>query len=160
MKPDSFLPAVPPPASPTAPPRRVSSRRVSSRRVSSRRDRLSGMVRWGDVRGRHIGMVAYSLNRITGLGLVVYLYLHLFVLSLLTGGPSAWEPFIKLARSPLFLGLDVFLLAGILIHGLNGVRVALTGFGVGVRAQKTAFAAFMFVAAVALILSALKIFEG
>ena len=34
----------------------------------------------------------------------------------------------SLARSPYFLTLDVVLLAGILIHGLNGLRVALTGF--------------------------------
>jgi succinate dehydrogenase/fumarate reductase cytochrome b subunit len=56
--------------------------------------------------------------------------------------------------------LDVILLAGILIHGLNGLRVGLTGFGVGVRGQKPLFVALMIVAAVALLAGALKIFTG
>ena len=116
--------------------------------------------RWFDVRRRKLGMWAYALNRITGIGLVVYLYLHLGVLSLLTRGQSSWDSFVSLARSPYYLALDVILLAGILIHGLNGLRVALMGFNVGVRAHKALFGFLMLVAAVALVAAALKIFGG
>jgi succinate dehydrogenase / fumarate reductase, cytochrome b subunit len=116
--------------------------------------------RWFDVRRRRLGMWAYTLNRITGIGLVVYLYLHLGVLSLLARGQSSWDSFLTLARSPFYLALDVVLLAGILIHGLNGLRIALTGFDVGVRAQKALFGILMLAAAVALIAAALKIFGG
>jgi succinate dehydrogenase / fumarate reductase cytochrome b subunit len=116
--------------------------------------------RWFDVRRRKLGMWAYALNRITGIGLVVYLYLHLAVLSLLTRGPGSWDAFVSLARSPYVLALDVILLAGVLIHGLNGLRVALTGFDVGVKAQKALFVVLMLVAAVALGAGALKIFGG
>jgi succinate dehydrogenase / fumarate reductase, cytochrome b subunit len=116
--------------------------------------------RWFDVRHRKLGMWAYALNRVTGIGLVVYLYLHLVVLSMLAGGPGSWDSFVSLARSPYFLALDVILLAGILVHGLNGLRVALTGFNIGVRAQKTLFGILMLVAAVALVAAALKIFGG
>jgi len=115
-------------------------------------------LRWFDFRGWRVGMLAYILNRVTAIGLVVYLYLHLVVLSILTGGPAQWDPFVALARSPFFLALDVILLAGILIHGLNGVRVTLTGLGVGVGAQKTLFAALMLVGAVLLVAGAWKIF--
>jgi succinate dehydrogenase / fumarate reductase, cytochrome b subunit len=116
--------------------------------------------RWFDVRRRKLGMWAYALNRITGIGLVVYLYLHLGVLSLLARGQSSWDSFVSLARSPCYLALDVVLLAGILIHGLNGLRLALTGFDISVRAQKALFGALMAVAAVALMVAALKIFGG
>lgn len=116
--------------------------------------------RWFDVRRRKLGMWAYALNRITGIGLVVYLYLHLGVLSLLARGQSSWDSFVSLARSPYYLALDVLLLAGILIHGLNGLRVALTGFDIGVNAQKALFSVLMLVAAVALVAAALKIFGG
>jgi succinate dehydrogenase / fumarate reductase cytochrome b subunit len=116
--------------------------------------------RWFDVRRRKLGMWAYALNRITGIGLVVYLYLHLAVLSLLTRGPGSWDAFVSPARSPYVLALDVILLAGALIHGLNGLRVALTGFDVGVKAQKALFVVLMLVAAVALGAGALKIFGG
>lgn len=114
---------------------------------------------WFDVRRRKLGMWAYTLNRITGIGLVVYLYLHLAILSRLSGGPDSWDSFVSLARSPYVLALDVVLLAGILIHGLNGLRVALTGFDVGVRAQKVLFCILMLLAAVALAIATLKIFE-
>ena len=114
--------------------------------------------RWFDVRRRRLGMWAYAINRITGIGLVVYLYLHLAVLSLLSRGPTAWDSFVSLARSPFYLSLDVILLAGILIHGLNGLRIALTGFDVGVRQQKMLFGVLMLGAAILLAVAALKIF--
>ncbi len=116
--------------------------------------------RWFDVRRRKPGMWAYALNRITGIGLVVYLYLHLGVLSLLSRGPTSWDSFVSLARSPYFLTLDVILLAGFLIHGLNGLRIALTGFNIGVKQQKVLFSALILVTAVALSAAALKIFGG
>lgn len=117
-------------------------------------------ARWFDVRRRRLGMWAYALNRITGIGLVAYLYLHLVVLSLLTRGPGGWNAFVSLARSPWFLTLDVVLLAGILIHGLNGIRIALMGFNIGVRVQKVLFVMLMLVAAAALGIATFKIFGG
>jgi succinate dehydrogenase / fumarate reductase, cytochrome b subunit len=116
-------------------------------------------ARWFDIRRRKAGMWAYGLNRITGIGLVVYLYLHLGVLSMLIRGQSAWDSFVALARSPFYLALDVILLAGILIHGLNGLRLALTGFGFGVGAQKTFFVILMVTGAIILLVAALKIFQ-
>ena len=116
-------------------------------------------ARWFDIRRRKSGMWAYALNRITGIGLVVYLYLHLGVLSMLLRGQSAWDSFVALARSPFYLALDVILLAGILIHGLNGLRLAVTGFGFNVGAQRAFFIVLMIIGAIILITAALKIFQ-
>jgi succinate dehydrogenase / fumarate reductase, cytochrome b subunit len=116
-------------------------------------------ARWFDIRRRKAGMWAYALNRITGIGLVVYLYLHLGILSMLTQGQSAWDSFVALARSPFYLTLDVILLAGILIHGLNGLRLAVTGFGFSTGAQKALFIILMITGAIILIAAALKIFQ-
>jgi succinate dehydrogenase / fumarate reductase cytochrome b subunit len=116
-------------------------------------------ARWFDVRRRKAGMWAYALNRITGIGLVVYLYLHLAVLSMLIRGQSAWDSFVALARSPFYLALDVILLAGILIHGLNGLRLAFTGLGFSVGAQKALFIILMVIGAIILLVAALKIFQ-
>jgi len=116
-------------------------------------------ARWFDVRRRKAGMWAYALNRITGIGLVVYLYLHLGVLSMLIRGQSAWDSFVALARSPFYLALDVILLAGILIHGLNGLRLAFTGVGFSVGAQKALFIILMVIGAIILLVAALKIFQ-
>ena len=53
--------------------------------------RRRGIVGWFDPRGRRLGGLAFILNRLTGLGLVAYLYLHLVILSMLVRGPDAWD---------------------------------------------------------------------
>jgi len=83
-----------------------------------------------------LGGLAFVVNRAAALGLVAYLYLHLLMLSMLVRGPGAWDNFVDLASSPPFLALDVVLLAGILIHAANGVRVVLIGVGLVVRGQR------------------------
>jgi succinate dehydrogenase / fumarate reductase cytochrome b subunit len=122
--------------------------------------RLRSATRWFDIRRRKLGMWAFALNRITGIGLVVYLYLHLGILFLLTRGPGGWDAFIATARSPYFLSLDVILIAGILIHGLNGVRIVLTGLSIGVKSQKLLFSLLMVAAAALLIAATVLIFGG
>ncbi len=122
--------------------------------------RRRGIVGWFDPRGRRLGGLAFILNRLTGLGLVVYLYLHLMILSMLVQGPNAWDSFVNIALSPPFLLLDVFLLTGMLIHGLNGIRVGLVGLGLVASRQKALFIAFMVIAAFVALVGALRIFAG
>ena len=128
--------------------------------ASLEHSRVRRAGRWFDVRRRRMGMWAYALNRITGIGLLLYLYLHLVILSQLLGGAKSRDAFVSLARSPFFLTLDVVLIAGALIHGLNGLRVALTGFGIGLKAHKAIFGVLMCVAAIALFVAALLIYGG
>jgi succinate dehydrogenase / fumarate reductase cytochrome b subunit len=113
---------------------------------------------WLAPRGRGLGMWAFAVHRITGIGLVVYLVFHLLALSILAQGQAGWDAFVALARTPVFLVLDVVLIAGVLVHSLNGVRVALAGMGFGLRQQKPAFVALMVVAAIALAYASWRIF--
>ena len=116
-----------------------------------------GPTAWFDVRGRRLGQVAFSLNRFTGLGLVLYLFLHLAVLTQLLAGASAWNGFLRLATTPVFLGLDVLLIFGLLVHGLNGLRVALVGTGLVPNRQRALFLSLMAFGAIVLLYSALHI---
>jgi succinate dehydrogenase / fumarate reductase cytochrome b subunit len=116
-----------------------------------------GPTAWFDVRRRGPGHFAFSLNRLTGLGLLFYLYLHLAVLSMLLRGESAWGSFLRLATTPAFLGLDVLLIFGLLAHGLNGLRVALIGSGVAADRQKALLWTVVIVGAIALLAAALHI---
>ena len=116
-----------------------------------------GPTAWFDVRKGGTGHWAFSLNRITALGLTLYLYLHLAVLSMLLGGEDAWHGFLELATTPVFLGLDVLLLFGLLFHGLNGLRVALVGSGLAVDRQKALFWSLMIVGAILLLGATLHI---
>ncbi len=105
---------------------------------------------WFDVRSRKVGSWAFALNRLTGIGLTLYLIIHLGVLTILLQGEQAWDDFVALATSPFFLLLDAILLLGLLFHGLNGVRVALVGMGIGVKSQRTFFWVLMVVGLVLL----------
>ena len=78
---------------------------------------------------------------------------------MLIRGQSTWDSFVALARSPFYLTLDVILIAGILVHGLNGLRLALTGFGFSVNAQKALFVILMLIGVFILLVAALKIFQ-
>jgi succinate dehydrogenase / fumarate reductase cytochrome b subunit len=75
-------------------------------------------------------------HRVTGLALVVYLGLHLALLSLLRSGPQGWDAFVQLAGSPLFLALDAMLFAAITFHAFNGLRLTLLGMGWGIHRQR------------------------
>ena len=116
-----------------------------------------GPVGWLDPRGRTLGHVAFVANRVTGLGLVLYLYLHLAVLSMLLRGEDAWDGFLELATTTIFLLLDVLLLFGILYHGLNGIRVALVGTGIAPNAQKALWIAGSVIGTLLLLAGALHI---
>jgi succinate dehydrogenase cytochrome b subunit len=94
---------------------------------------------WFVLRSRPAGILAFMLHRLTGIGLVFYLYLHLAVLSKLRGGPESWDSFLALVRSPFFLILDGVLLLGVLFHGLNGLRLTFIGLNIGLRWHKAAF---------------------
>jgi succinate dehydrogenase / fumarate reductase, cytochrome b subunit len=108
---------------------------------------VRGAAGWARLRGRHLGSVAFLANRVTGLLLIGYLYLHLGVLYLLTEGSGSWASVLHLFKNHYVLTLESLLILFILVHGLNGIRVALVGTGVGVRHQKAWFTAAMSVSA-------------
>ncbi len=123
--------------------------------------RRRGVAGWLDVRGRRLGGWAFILNRITGLGILAYLYLHLVVLSQLAAGPAAWNSLLTgFFLLPITIALDIVLLAGLLIHGLNGIRVTLVGFGLVYNQQKAIFVALMVMAAIALVIGGVRIFTA
>jgi succinate dehydrogenase / fumarate reductase cytochrome b subunit len=116
-------------------------------------------LQWFNLRGKRVGFWAYVAMRLSALGLVLYLFLHLAILSQLAMGPSAWDGFVATAKSPAFLMLDVVLIVGILVHGLNGIRLALIGFGIGVPRQKVMLWIGLALTVVFSVLSALAVFS-
>jgi succinate dehydrogenase cytochrome b556 subunit len=115
-------------------------------------------LQWFNLRGRRVGLWAYVVMRLSAIGLVAYLFLHLAILSQLAQGPSAWDSFVATAKSVPFLLLDIVLIVGILAHGLNGIRLGLIGFGIGVPRHKVMLWVFVALAIALTILSALAIF--
>ncbi|MGO9820876.1 MAG: hypothetical protein ACLPTJ_09540 [Solirubrobacteraceae bacterium] len=112
---------------------------------------------WLDPRGRGHGGRGLALHRVTGVVIVLYLYLHLGVLSMLLIGRSSWSSFLSLVTAKGFLALEAVLIAAVLFHGLNGIRVVLVGSGVAVSRERVLLWAASGVATVAAILAALHI---
>jgi len=116
-------------------------------------------MEWFNLKGKRVGFWGYVVMRLSAIGLVLYLMLHLVILSQLAMGPSAWDGFVAIAKSPAFLALDIVLIIGILAHGLNGIRLSLIGFGVGVPRQKIMLWIGLVLTIVFSIMSALAIFS-
>ncbi len=117
------------------------------------------ILRWFDLRGRETGTLAFILNRITGLGLSLYLFLHLFALGQLAIGEEAYNNFIAFAHNPILKIGEMFVIAAVLIHGLNGIRIALASVGIGVNQQKKVFVILMAVALVGIVYFAYRMFS-
>ena len=95
--------------------------------------------RWFDPRSRQAGAWAFLLHRLSALGLTFYLGLHLVVLNKLAQGPLAYDRFLESAQAPLIKMGEVILIAGVLFHGLNGLRLITHALGIGISFQKQAF---------------------
>ena len=119
---------------------------------------VSRAAKWFDPRARSINMIGFILNRITALGLTLYLFLHLIVLHQLADGASAYNNFISLAHSPIFTFLEILVVTAGFIHGLNGIRIALNSFGVGIRSQKLLFVSLFAIAIIVSLVFAVHMF--
>ena len=108
--------------------------------------------------GRQVGGWAFALNRVTAIGLTLYLFLHLIVLGLLAKGPDGYEGFLALTENPFIKLGEWAVVAAVFLHGLNGIRIILTSFGVGVTQQRQLFYAFMIVAVLIILIFTLRMF--
>jgi succinate dehydrogenase / fumarate reductase cytochrome b subunit len=96
------------------------------------------------------GMWAWLLFRISGLILVFYLGAHIIVIS--TGrfgeGGETLNNLMKTFDHPVLVLLDLALVVAVLYHALNGVRIILMDFGVGIHRHKIIFWSAMAVAVI------------
>ena len=120
----------------------------------------SNLWRWFDPRSRGVGTFAFIMNRLSGIGLTVYLFLHLLVLSQLAQGAQAYDQFISLVKNPIFLSMEFVVVVAVFLHGLNGVRVAITSFGIANRFQKRLFYGLMAAALLACLYFGVRMFGG
>jgi succinate dehydrogenase / fumarate reductase cytochrome b subunit len=70
------------------------------------------------------GMFAWMMHRLTGVGLVVYLVIHIWGLTALTD-PETFNTLIAKYHSPLFKVGEFALLVAVAYHAMNGLRIVL-----------------------------------
>jgi succinate dehydrogenase / fumarate reductase cytochrome b subunit len=88
---------------------------------------------------KFIGSWAWMLHRLSGLALIFYLSLHIWVINSLTLGPDKFNEVMAFLGSPLFKFLEVGLWGVILFHAFNGVRVVIVDSFKGALFHKKLF---------------------
>lgn len=71
----------------------------------------------------------YVLHRLTGLGLIVYLLIHIIETGQRMRGAETWQALMGLFETPVFKVLEFGLFAIFVFHALNGIRLAATELG-------------------------------
>lgn len=74
------------------------------------------------------GMWAWLFHRITGVGVVLFLLLHIVDIALIGWGPETFNKILFLYRHPLFRISEAFLFGAVLYHALNGIRIIIIDF--------------------------------
>ncbi len=86
------------------------------------------------------GMWAWLLHRITGIGILLFLLIHIVDISLLGFGPVVYNDGIRLFDFWIARLLSLAVIAAVLFHAFNGVRVMIIDFwSKGVLQQKLMF---------------------
>jgi len=110
---------------------------------------LRNVWNWADIRGKHTGQLAFIAHRLTGLVILLYLFIHLYALSNLLNGGASYQQFLNTVESPPFVALDILLFLVIIYHGANGIRLIFNEFGVGTKRHKIFFWVMMALGVVA-----------
>jgi len=128
--------------------------------TSTNKPTSTNLLKWFDSRGRDVGTWAFVLNRITALGLVFYLFLHLIVLGQLAQGPEAYDGFLSLIKHPVFIFSELLVVIAGIYHGLNGIRIGITSFSNSSPAQKQIFYVMLAITIICSLIFAIRMFTA
>lgn len=85
---------------------------------------LSNILRY---RGRE-GQWSWLLHRVSGLGVMLFLLLHITDIFLVSLGADVFNSVLFIYKAPPFRVLEVFLIFGVLFHAINGLRIIVVDF--------------------------------
>lgn len=78
-------------------------------------------------RGRE-GMISWALHRLTGLGVLLFLLIHIADIYVINYGPEAFDELLFIYHNPFFRTMEVGLVAALYFHAFNGIRIILIDF--------------------------------
>ena len=74
------------------------------------------------------GHWSWILHRLTGIGVFFFLLIHIVDIYLVGWGPELFNKLLFLYRHPVFRVGEVFLVAAVLYHAMNGIRICIIDF--------------------------------
>jgi succinate dehydrogenase / fumarate reductase cytochrome b subunit len=88
--------------------------------MSSLKTTLTGYMRYQGQQGH----ISFLLHRITGLGTLLFLTIHILDTAVIAFNPALYMDVINIYRSTTFGILEIGLVFCVLFHGANGLRIA------------------------------------
>lgn len=70
----------------------------------------------------------WILHRVTGVGVLFFLLIHILDTALVLFGPEAYNHALNIYRHPLFRLSEIALFGAVLFHAINGVRIIIVDF--------------------------------
>lgn len=88
---------------------------------------------WGWLGGGRYGpeRYAYALHRVAGMGLLLYLLMHIVLTSARVFGEATWRAAMAAVAHPVFKVGEYLVFAAFAYHALNGIRLILVELGIG-----------------------------
>ena len=77
------------------------------------------------------GQWSWFFHRLTGVGVLLFLFVHILDTMLVGWGPEVYDRVITIYSHPIFRTSEVGLFASVLYHALNGIRIILIDFWPG-----------------------------
>lgn len=85
-------------------------------------------------------MLLWALHRLTGLGVLLFLLIHIADIYVVRYGAEAFDDLLFIYKNPVFRLMEIMLVGAVFFHAINGVRVILIDFWDGAVAyQKQLF---------------------
>ncbi len=104
------------------------------------------------------GFISFFLRRFTGVALVLYLFLHLWVIGSATAGPDVFNARLDAVQGPVFKLFEILLLAAVIYHAFDGIRLLIVHYFDVTEYRKSLFYAAFVVAAILTIAGGIPLF--
>ncbi|NIW44183.1 MAG: succinate dehydrogenase, cytochrome b556 subunit [Gammaproteobacteria bacterium] len=97
------------------------------------------------------GFLSFVLRRFTGVALVLYLILHIWVIGSALSGAETFNERLNFLQTDLFKILEIGLLAAVVYHAFDGVRLLLVNWFKVTERRKSLFYSVMIISALMVI---------
>ena len=94
------------------------------------------------------GFISFALRRFTGVALVLYLFMHIWVIGSVNSGPEVFDARLEFFQSPIFKLLEIGLLAAVVYHAFDGIRLIIVHYFEVTEYRKSLFYAAFAVSAI------------
>jgi len=83
---------------------------------------------YGSVYKGHEGQWSWLLHRITGVGIILFLFAHVVDTAVIGWGPTAYNRVLSAYENPYVRMLELGLVAMVIYHSFNGIKILLIDF--------------------------------